>query len=105
MGLDEPEVGDLLRVLANLQPVAKTLEQYDVVVTTFQTVASEYNTHQTTIKPVEVDSDDSSDKDFGRKTLKKKSTKPLNALFEVKWHRVVVGEYIYACMVPADILR
>jgi SNF2 family DNA or RNA helicase len=57
------------------------------VITTFQTVASEYSAYESVGKP---ESDDS-DSEFARKTLKKGKKSP-QALFEVKWLRIVVDE-------------
>nr|WVH01933.1 SNF2 family N-terminal domain [Naematelia aurantialba] len=78
---------------------AKTLEQYDIVITTFQTVASEFGAHEASnpqqahSKQAESDSDSDSEQDFGRKTLKKgKAKQSAKALFDVKWLRVVVDE-------------
>ncbi|WVQ61960.1 uncharacterized protein L199_000093 [Kwoniella botswanensis] len=72
----------------------KTLEKFDVVITTFQTVASEFAVHETAAQKrlEEVDSD--SDVDTGRKGAGKgKKTKKAGCpLFEVKWLRVVVDE-------------
>nr|XP_019049476.1 hypothetical protein I302_03265 [Kwoniella bestiolae CBS 10118]OCF28406.1 hypothetical protein I302_03265 [Kwoniella bestiolae CBS 10118] len=72
----------------------KTLEKFDVVITTFQTVASEFAVHETAAQKrlEEVDSD--SDVETGRKGAGKgkKSKKAGCPLFEVKWLRVVVDE-------------
>ena len=75
----------------------KTLEDYDVVITTFQTVASEYAAFkgpefESQAAP---ESDGESDDSFVRKIKKKsaaKKKKAPHALFDVKWLRVVVGE-------------
>lgn len=72
-----------------IEPVGKTLEQYDVVITTFQTLASEFGTTDSASKKALDDSDSENDARFGSKTLKGK--KGGRALFDVKWLRIVVG--------------
>jgi len=69
----------------------KVLEKYDVVITTFQTLASEFKVYEDRGK-VAMDSDSSESETFGRKTLKskKKAASP-HAIFDVKWLRVVIG--------------
>ncbi|KAK1925490.1 SNF2 family N-terminal domain-containing protein [Papiliotrema laurentii] len=73
---------------------AKTLQGYDVVITTFQTLASEHKAFSEAAKE-DTESEDS-DSDTGvRKTLKKKAKKkntPNCAIFGVKWLRVVIDE-------------
>ncbi|WWC86455.1 uncharacterized protein L201_001332 [Kwoniella dendrophila CBS 6074] len=72
----------------------KTLEKFDVVITTFQTVASEFQTHETSAQK-RLDNDDSdSDVETGRKGAGKgKKTKQAGSpLFDVKWLRIVVDE-------------
>ncbi|ORY23357.1 SNF2 family N-terminal domain-domain-containing protein [Naematelia encephala] len=73
---------------------AKALEHYDIVITTFQTLASEFNAYEkTNSKQAQSDSDSGSGEDFGRRTLKKgKGKKSASALFDVKWLRVVIDE-------------
>ncbi|WRT64369.1 uncharacterized protein IL334_001301 [Kwoniella shivajii] len=72
----------------------KMLEKFDVVITTFQTVASEYGTHETVAQRRVDDGDSDSDVEIGRKGAGKgkKAKKPTCPLFEVKWLRVVVDE-------------
>lgn len=68
----------------------KTLEGFDVVITTFQTLASEFGVWET---KGQKRLDDESDEEVpaGRKKApKKKAT--MSALFDVKWLRIVVGE-------------
>lgn len=68
----------------------KTLEGFDVVITTFQTLASEFGVWET---KGQKKMDDESDEEVlaGRKKApKKKAT--MSALFDVKWLRIVVGE-------------
>lgn len=69
----------------------KTLEGFDVVITTFQTLASEFGVWET--KGQKRLDDDESDEEVpaGRKKApKKKAT--MSALFEVKWLRIVIDE-------------
>lgn len=70
----------------------KVLEKYDVVITTFQTLASEFKVYEERGKSA-VDSDSSESETFGRKTLKskKKAKATPSAIFDVKWLRVVIG--------------
>ncbi|WWD17666.1 hypothetical protein CI109_102107 [Kwoniella shandongensis] len=72
----------------------KTLENFDVVITTFQTVASEFGVHSTRTQKQLDELDSDSDVEVGRKTLKgKKGKQPAGApLFDVKWLRIVVDE-------------
>ena len=76
----------------------KTLEDYDVIITTFQTVASEYAAFkgpEVTAQPT-IESDGESDDSFFQKIKKKsaaKKKKAPHALFDVKWLRVVVGTF------------
>ena len=66
-----------------------------MIITTFQTVASEFGAHETSSKQLSSDSESESPdgKRFGSKTLKKgpKGKKTAHALFEVKWLRIVIG--------------
>lgn len=79
--------------------MGKILEEYDVVITTFQTVASEHSNHehlrQPTVRDASPDSDDSDEssvfKKITKKPVKGKAKKASSALFEVKWLRIVVG--------------
>ena len=69
-----------------------------MVITTFQTLASEHKTHAESSKPPSDDSDSDSDS-FGKKTLRKKKGKASPAaLFGVKWLRVVIGESMLSCV-------
>ena len=75
-------------------PASKILEGYDVVITTFQTVASEHSAHEHRAKPAQVDSDSlDSDSDTvkPKRRVVKGKKQPPSALFDVKWLRVVVG--------------
>lgn len=90
---------DIWRVTADYGLVGKILEEYDVVITTFQTVASEHSNHehlrQPTVRDASPDSDDSDEssvfKKITKKPVKGKAKKASSALFEVKWLRIVVG--------------
>jgi len=78
-------------------PAGKTLEQFDVIITTFQTLASELGAHAISSKPETSGSDSELDgKCFGNKTLKKggKGKKAAHALFDVKWLRIVIGKFV-----------
>ncbi|KAK4687668.1 hypothetical protein P7C73_g2453, partial [Tremellales sp. Uapishka_1] len=82
---------------ASRTKLGQKLETYDVVITTFQTVASECTAHETNTKLVESNSDSDSDASLkiGRKALKGKSKAkkgPGSALFQVRWLRIVVDE-------------
>ncbi|ODO05828.1 hypothetical protein I350_04889 [Cryptococcus amylolentus CBS 6273] len=74
--------------------LGKTLEGYDVVITTFATVSSEFGIYEKEMQSrlddqLDSDSDDVAPK--GRKkAVKKKAT--MSALFQVKWLRIVVDE-------------
>ncbi|ORX33465.1 SNF2 family N-terminal domain-domain-containing protein, partial [Kockovaella imperatae] len=74
----------------------KTLQGFDVVITTFQTVASEYTSYKMegSTQPHKQPSDDqlSSDDSLAEKLKKKKMPKKKgsHAVFDVKWLRVVV---------------
>ncbi|KAK8866127.1 hypothetical protein IAR55_001278 [Kwoniella newhampshirensis] len=71
----------------------KTLEKFDVVITTFQTVASEFGVYETRVQRQIDELDSGSDIEIGRKTLKgKKGKQSASALFDVKWLRIVVDE-------------
>ncbi|WVQ97656.1 hypothetical protein IAU59_004770 [Kwoniella sp. CBS 9459] len=71
----------------------KTLEKFDVIITTFQTLASEFGVYETAAQK-RLDADSDSDVDTGRKGAgaKKKNKQAACALFEVKWLRVVIDE-------------
>jgi hypothetical protein len=48
-------------------------------------------------------SDEDSDSDsIGKKTLKKKGKKASHALFDLKWLRVVIGEFVWTTALTAD---
>lgn len=65
----------------------KELEKFDVVITTFQVLASEFKARGQRAAP-----SDSDDSDDGlRKKLKRKK-KVMAALYDVKWLRIVIGE-------------
>ncbi|WWC66176.1 uncharacterized protein I206_100077 [Kwoniella pini CBS 10737] len=72
----------------------KTLEKFDVIITTFQTVASEFGVFETTAQKRLDEGDSDSDVETGRKGAgkAKKAKKAACPLFEVKWLRVVVDE-------------
>ncbi|WVR06061.1 hypothetical protein IAU60_003089 [Kwoniella sp. DSM 27419] len=71
----------------------KTLEKYDVVITTFQTVASEFGVAETAAQRRKDGDDSDSDIETGRKGAKAKKTKKAACpLFDVKWLRIVVDE-------------
>ena len=85
-----------------LTAVPADLEKYDVVITTFQILGSEYgalasNGSTATSAPSSAPASDSDSADsfiLQRKPkakTKKPAAKP-NALFKVKWLRVVIGE-------------
>ena len=71
-----------------------------MVITTFQTVASEHKAYidsapvqKKITKKIESESDSESDS-FAKKTLKRgKKGKAMTALFDCKWLRIVVGEW------------
>jgi hypothetical protein len=69
------------------------LEGYDIVITTFQTVASEFGVYEPTVKPSKPESDSDSD-EFSKKVVRKGGQKGIQSLFDVKWLRVVVGAYM-----------
>lgn len=70
---------------------SKTLEQYDVIITTYQTLASEHGAHAA--KTAERQDSDSSDAEPLVSQRKTQSKKPApQALYGVRWHRIVVGE-------------
>ncbi|OCF42130.1 hypothetical protein I317_04101 [Kwoniella heveanensis CBS 569] len=71
----------------------KTLEKFDVIITTFQTVASEFGIHETAAQK-RLDNESDSDVETGRKGVgaKKKKKQAACPLFEVKWLRVVIDE-------------
>lgn len=79
------------RVRFSLTPAGKTLEKFDLVITTFQTLASEFKTYEETNK-VNVSDEDSDSDSVAKKIVKKKGKKASHALFDVKWLRVVIGE-------------
>ncbi|WWC58824.1 uncharacterized protein I303_101368 [Kwoniella dejecticola CBS 10117] len=72
----------------------KTLEKFDVIITTFQTVASEFGMYETAAQTRLEELDSDSDVDTGRKGAgkAKKAKKAACPLFDVKWLRVVVDE-------------
>jgi SNF2 family DNA or RNA helicase len=78
-------------VMFSLIPAGKTLEKFDLVITTFQTLASEFKTYEEGNK-VNVSDDDSDSDSVAKKITKKKGKKASHALFDVKWLRVVIGE-------------
>lgn len=80
------------RTSADEPIVGNKLEQYNVVITTFQTVASEHGAYETAVpQQLEAsDSDDSSSKS-SRRGEKNKAKKASHALFDVKWLRIVIG--------------
>lgn len=72
------------------------LAKYDVVITTFQTLASE---HAKYVKAKEAKLDEggegfgsSEDEDVGKAKVGRGKAKETHALFDVKWLRVVIGE-------------
>lgn len=68
----------------------KTLEQYDVVITTYQTLASEHGAHAA--KPASRHDSESSDDESHVSQRKGQAKKPASqALYDVRWHRIVVG--------------
>lgn len=86
------------------------LEKYDVVITTLQTLQSEFKNHNT-LKPVNAskssksskspksaaadsssDSDDSDVPELVKKKNKKAAAIPASALFGVKWLRIILDE-------------
>ncbi|WVF70244.1 hypothetical protein IAT40_005033 [Kwoniella sp. CBS 6097] len=71
----------------------KTLEKFDVVITTFQTLASEFGVSET-VAQKRLDNESDSDVETGRKGVgaKKKKKQAACPLFEVKWLRVVIDE-------------
>ncbi|WVQ77121.1 hypothetical protein IAR50_006804 [Cryptococcus sp. DSM 104548] len=74
--------------------LGKTLEGYDVVITTFATVSSEFGAYEKEMQSrlddeLDSDSDDVAPK--GRKKAAKKKA-VMSALFHVKWLRIVVDE-------------
>jgi hypothetical protein len=74
--------------------VGKLLQKYDVVITTFQTLASEHGAKITTRTLTDDDSDQvSSDSDSAPSKPKKKvaTKKTACPLFDVKWLRIVIG--------------
>lgn len=73
--------------------MGKVLQRYDVVITTFNTLASEHGATSNKKSPTESD-DDSSDSDSVIAKPKKKAVakKAASPLFEVKWLRVVIGK-------------
>jgi SNF2 family DNA or RNA helicase len=88
------------------------LKRYDVVVTTYDTVQSEHAVYTPPIKdasatskkkrPTNLDSDSESDLEDAMAQIKAKrgKTAPKKcALFDVKWHRVVLGQ----CFAPSAI--
>lgn len=90
---------------SNLDP--KSLSGAHVVVTTYDVVKSEYDSYNPSTKnmsksktksktPTNADGDDSDTSDnFGRtvmsKTVKSKTTRKKDALFRVRWWRIVLG--------------
>ena len=70
------------------------LESFDVVITTFQTLASEFNLYDKTSQAKAVDTDSESDDNVPRKKKPANKSNSAHALFDVKWLRVVVGESI-----------
>lgn len=69
----------------------KILEQFDVVITTFQTLASEHGAYETASKTDSSDSD-AGEKETRQRKPKGRSPKSSHALFSVKWLRIVIGE-------------
>ncbi|EIW72382.1 hypothetical protein TREMEDRAFT_70705 [Tremella mesenterica DSM 1558] len=77
----------------------KILESFDVVITTFQTLAAEHGNFLRTSQPSVVDSDSDSDRSIGpgRRTAKKSSKKSATSpLFETKWLRVNNVQELYS---------
>jgi SNF2 family DNA or RNA helicase len=74
-------------------PVGKTLEKYDVVITTYQTLASEFGNPAggNTLTAADSDDDDTESSGPARKPKAKAAGR---ALFDVKWLRVVLGEAV-----------
>ncbi|WVQ82473.1 hypothetical protein IAT38_004602 [Cryptococcus sp. DSM 104549] len=72
----------------------KTLESYDVVITTFQTLSSEFGAYELKRQKRldEGDSDEDDALETGRKKGGKKQKAAATALFDVKWLRIVVDE-------------
>lgn len=77
---------------------SKELLKYDVVITTFQVLASEYGVHENGPKNVaailaENSSEDSDDDAVQKRRMKLKKAAAARAtpLFDVKWLRVVIG--------------
>ena len=81
-----------------VSPAGKALEQFDIIITTFQTLASEFDAYTKSAKPEmsDSDSDATTGPRFGSETLKKRAKAKTagHALFDVKWLRVVLGQII-----------
>ncbi|GFZ45489.1 Hydrolase acting on acid anhydrides to facilitate cellular and subcellular movement [Saitozyma sp. JCM 24511] len=71
--------------------IGKTLEKYDVVITTYQTLASEFGNPAGANTLTAADSDDDDTEPSGR-ARKPKAKAAGRALFDVKWLRVVLDE-------------
>jgi len=72
-----------------LNSAGKTLRTFDVVITTFQVLASEFGVFGEKNKPESNDED--SDDGLTKKLKKGANKKAGHALFDVKWFRVVIG--------------
>ncbi|WVO16853.1 hypothetical protein L204_104539 [Cryptococcus depauperatus] len=68
----------------------RVLENFDIVITTFQTLASEFGIWDSNRGQNRPDEDSDSDIPIGRRTTRKKIS--MDALFQTKWLRVVVDE-------------
>jgi hypothetical protein len=78
--------------------VASVLKKYDVVITTFHTLGSEYGTSKLAKAPTPIPFDSDSDSPTFRPKKKAVGAKKQAAspLFDLKWLRVVIGE----CLKP-----
>jgi SNF2 family DNA or RNA helicase len=73
--------------------VGQTLERYDVVITTYQTLASEFGNPAGANSRAAADSD-GDDTESSERVRKPKAKVAGRALFDVKWLRVVLGEAV-----------
>ena len=85
-----------------LTPAGKTLENYDLVITTFQTLASEHKAYEVAGQAQSDDEFDSDGELIQKTKAKKKAKAPQTAIYSVKWFRVVIGETSWMNDLSAD---